>query len=152
MKTKHSILSLALAAALVGTLALPAPKAQADDHAVGYIIVGALIGGALGYILNDSDDHRDYRRAEVRVAPPAPVVVYQPVVYQPQPVIVTRPVVYQPQPHCPVIVRPANPYRDQPANHYGNDRDRRPEPVAVPSHHDSRNERPGNGNRDYGRR
>jgi len=105
MKTRNSILSLSLAAALVGTLVLPAPQAKAGDREVGAIIAGALIGGTLGYIASESSHHRS--RVQVGVAYSAPViyqpqpVVYQsaPVVYQPQPVVYQQPtVVYQPQP------------------------------------------------------
>ena len=119
MKTRNSILSLSLAAALVGTLVLPAPQAKAGDREVGAIIAGALIGGTLGYIASESSHHRS--RVQVGVAYSAPViyqpqpVVYQsaPVVYQPQPVVYQQPtVVYQPQPvvyQQPVVV-----YQPQP--------------------------------------
>ncbi len=148
MKTKHNILSLALAAALVGTLALPTPKAQADDRTAAFTILGVLVGGTLGYIIGESDDHRDRRCVETVIPAPAPVVVYQP-----QPVIVTRPVVYQPQPVIvtrPVVVRPTNPHRERPGNRYGHDRDRRPEPGN--GRRDDRDEGRGNGERDHGRR
>lgn len=159
MNTKRNILSLGLAAALVATLALPAPKAHAGGNDAGYIIAGALIGGALAYIITDSDDSRCHDRVQVRVAPPAPVVVYQspvcrpqpvyvpqPVIYRPQPVIVPRQVVYRPQPRCPVP-----PHHYQPTYRHGNDHDRRP-PAATPGHRGDQHRPTDNGNRGHGRR
>lgn len=131
MKTGNNILSLGLAAALVGTLVLPAPQAKAGDHEVGAIIAGALIGGTLGYIASEGNHHRS--RVQVGVGYSAPViyqsqpVVYQPapVIYQPPPVVYQQPtVVYQPQPvvyqqptvvyQQPVVVSPAPVYYSSP--------------------------------------
>jgi hypothetical protein len=150
MRTKHNILSLGLAAALVGTLALPAPKAHAGDDA-GPILVGALIGGILGYVIGDADDGCDrvrvvhpapvvYHPAPVVVVPPPPVVVHRPVVVvPPRPVVIYEPVVVKP--HCPSAVvyhRPGykrydkdyGKHYDKPGHRYGDRNDRHPADFA----------------------
>ncbi|MBT7163006.1 MAG: hypothetical protein HN904_09515, partial [Victivallales bacterium] len=49
MKTRHRIISTGLAVALLGSLALSTQRAQAGDGRD--VAVGALIGGALGYLI-----------------------------------------------------------------------------------------------------
>ena len=126
MKTRTHILSLGMAGALIGTMLLPAPQAQAGGDR-GLIVAGAVIGGVLGYIAGEHDGHCGRVVVHSGVYHhPAPVVVHHPVVvhrpvvvYREPPVVVHRPVVVYRQP--PVVV-----HRPRPVVVYTHRHDRHP--------------------------
>jgi hypothetical protein len=148
MKTTRHPISLALAAALIGAAILSAPQAQAGHgHDRAYIAAGALIGGVLGYLASDRDDHRGRVTVQVGHPRPRPVIVHHP---RPRPVIVQHlrpPVVVRPSAVC----RPSHgtrPSHYRPYYRHGR-YDRRPV-YRYPQKHHSNPHRYGNGHDRHG--